>query len=48
MKGFSTFSPNASGVGEDVGEPFIARTPLELRLNVSRQAVSGSSSIFVI
>ena len=34
----STFSPNASGVGADAGEPLIARTPLALRLNVSHQA----------
>jgi hypothetical protein len=34
----STFGPNASGVGADVGEPLIARTPLALRLNVSSLA----------
>ncbi len=34
MRGF-TFSPNASGVGENVGTALIAPTPLALGLNVS-------------
>jgi hypothetical protein len=40
----TTFSPNANGVGADAGEPFIASTPLALRLNVSHQAAGSIKS----
>ena len=32
----SAVSPNANGVGADVGNPLIARTPLALRGNVTQ------------
>ncbi len=35
------FSPNANGVGADAGEPWIARTPLALRLNVAHHVAWG-------
>ena len=41
----TSFSPNASGVGADAGESLIARTPLALRLNVSRQFACGMTSL---
>ena len=37
MRGF-TFSPNAIGVGANVGAVLIAPTPMALGLNVSHQA----------
>ena len=46
MSGF-TFSPNANGVGANVGAVLIARTPMALRLNVSHQAawnIAGARS----
>ena len=38
-----SFSPQASGVGANVGNWWIARTPLALRLNVSAPAARGLS-----